>query len=198
MCARLWEQACRQRSTERGTDWLQPTTPLFLCPREDPRPLLWGAHTHPPPTNNVRIRRKRLSDVQTHRRFKCRLFSTVSLSSQSGYSRRSKARIPGVRCGNVPRNMPTRKLLRVLLDFVSGHIHGEFSDRRGRVQLSWSEDRFPAAAGRTAAPRPGDTWHRWASGFGTSKRGALWLTRCANIRDLRRQVTFISHYNYLV
>lgn len=105
---------------------VQEKTPDLCC----------EALTLTPPTNNVRIRRKRLSDVQTHRRFKCRLFSTVSLSSQSGYSRRSKARIPGVRCGNVPRNMPTRKLLRVLLDFVSGHIHGEFSDRRGRVQLS--------------------------------------------------------------
>lgn len=89
------------------------------------------------PTDDVNTERKRLSDVSTHRRLivlEYRLFSTLSHRSQSDHSSLSTRR-PGLRCGNVPRNMPTRELLRTLLDFVSGLVGGERA-RRGRLQLS--------------------------------------------------------------
>jgi len=98
--------------------------------------------------------------------------------------------------------MPTRKLLRLCLDFVRARICGERA-RRGRVQLSWSEDRVPAAAGRAAAPRPGDTWQRWASGFGTparahcSRHSLLTDTQTSHIFYLCSHVLVRTIYLYL-
>lgn len=152
------------QSVERGTDRLQPAA-LSLCPPEEPPKT--SAHDRPSQWCECRWCLNLSSLLQ--------LLSISALfhSPEQDHGSLSASRIPAVRCGNVPRTIPTRELLSwPSLDPVSGDICGE-CDRGELVQLSWGQDRIPAASGWAPEPRPGDTSHRWA----TSLWAQTWSSR---------------------